>query len=139
MKKTVKVFAAASIAVLLGSLFASCSSGLSIIEESAYENTRSVIVNDQIAVTSAIAKPFGLVADTSTENIIRLTWGSPSVPVDSWNIYLDGNKVDNTSILKQIEIKSYSGEHVVAVAALKNGKRSEAEGITVTVKGTAFL
>ena len=90
MKKTVKVFAAASIAVLLGSLFASCSSGLSIIEESAYENTRSVIVNDQIAVTSAIAKPFGLVADTSTENIIRLTWGSPSVPVDSWNIYLDG-------------------------------------------------
>ncbi|MDY5122956.1 MAG: beta-1,3-glucanase family protein [Treponema sp.] len=137
MKKTVKVFAAASIAVLLGSLFASCSSGLSIIEETAYENTRSVIVNDQIAVTSAIAKPFGLVADTSTDNIIRLAWGSPSVPVDSWNIYLDGNKVDNTSILKQIEIKSYSGEHVVAVAALKNGKRSEAEGITVTVKGTA--
>ena len=50
---------------------------------------------------------------------------------------LDGQKVDETSILKQVEIEAYSGNHLVAVAAVKNGKRSEAEGLEVNVKGTA--
>ncbi len=98
--------------------------------------SRSVAVEGSLSVDGSIASPFWLVADVKTDNIIRLSWGSPSVKPDSWYIYLDGKKVDETSVLKQVEIKSYSGKHVVAVAAVKNGRRSQAEGLEVSVKGT---
>jgi len=137
MKKTVKLLRTACAAVVLGSMLASCSSGLTVTEEFANQNARSVAVSDSVLVNGSIATPFGLVADTSSDNLIRLTWGSPSVPVDSWSIYLDGVKVAETNMLKQVEIEAYSGEHTVAVAAVKNGNRSEAEGIKVSVKGAA--
>ncbi len=99
--------------------------------------SRSVLVNGDLSIDTSIASPFGLVADLSQDNLIRLAWGCPSVMPDKWYIYLDGQKVDETSILKQVEIEAYSGNHLVAVAAVKNGKRSEAEGLEVNVKGTA--
>lgn len=97
--------------------------------------SRSVIVEGSVPIDSSIAVPFGLVADVGEKNLIRLAWGCPSVKPDLWYIYLDGQKVDETSILKQVEIECYAGNHVVAVAALKNGRRSEAEGIEVSVQG----
>ena len=97
--------------------------------------SRSVIVEGSVPIDSSIAVPFGLVADVGEKNLIRLAWGCPSVKPDLWYIYLDGQKVDETSILKQVEIECYAGNHVVAVAAVKNGRRSEAEGIEVSVQG----
>ena len=116
--------------------FSGCSNLISdVAGESTVSASRSVVVNESIAVDSSIAIPFGLVADVGEKNLIRLAWGCPSVMPDSWYIYLDGQKVDETSILKQVEIEAYAGNHVVAVAAVKNGRRSEAEGIEVSVQG----
>ena len=116
--------------------FSGCSNLISdVTGESAVSASRSVVVNGSLAVDSSIAIPFGLVADVGEKNLIRLAWGCPSVKPDCWYIYLDGQKVDETSILKQVEIEAYAGNHVVAVAAVKNGRRSEAEGIEVTVQG----
>ena len=136
MKKVRTAFCAGITALVLS--FSGCSN--LIYEDSGVKSTftsRSVSVNGDLSVDSSIAIPFGLVADLSQDNLIRLTWGCPSVMPEKWYIYLDGNKVDETSILKQVEIESYSGNHVIAVAAVKNGRRSEAEGLEVSVKGNA--
>jgi len=135
--KKVKAAICAGITALALSLSACSNLVYDLSDENPISSSRSVLVDDSLSVDSSIAVPFGLVADTGENNLIRLTWGCPAVRPDSWYIYLDGKKVDETSILKQVEVKSYSGKHVVAVAAVKNGRRSEAEGIEVTVKGTA--
>ena len=134
MKKVRTAICAGITALALS--FSGCSN--LIYEDSGVNPTftsRSVSVSGELSVDSSIATPFGLVADLSQDNLIRLAWGCPSVKPDAWYIYLDGQKVDETSILKQVEVESYSGNHVIAVAAVKNGRRSEAEGIEVNVKG----
>lgn len=135
MKKSKKLFAVLSLAVLFGTILAGCSSGLTPLEAPEVSSARTISVTDSLQISSSIPAPFGLVADTSTDNIIRLTWGCPAVPVNAWNIYLDGKKVAETDVLKQMEIEAFAGDHIVAVAAVKNGMRSEAEGLSVSVKG----
>ncbi|WP_191015186.1 beta-1,3-glucanase family protein [Treponema zioleckii] len=135
MKKT-------KLALLAGAAFAFIFFGCSnLIDEdlslNAASESRSAVEVDSIAVDSSIATPFGLVADTGSGNLVKVTWGCPAVRPDAWYIYLDGKKVEETSVLKQVEVKAYAGKHVVAVAAVKNGRRSEAEGLEVSVKGTA--
>ena len=136
MKKA-KIAICAGVAAIALS-FSGCSNlGYDVSNETVLSASRSVSVDGSVSIDSSIAIPFGLVADVGENNLIRLAWGCPSVMPDKWYIYLDGQKVDETSILKQVEIECYAGNHVVAVAAVKNGKRSEAEGIEVTVKGTS--
>lgn len=135
MKKA-KIAICAGVAAIALS-FSGCSNlGYDVSNETVLSASRSVSVDGSVSIDSSIAIPFGLVADVGENNLIRLAWGCPSVMPDKWYIYLDGQKVDETSILKQVEIECYAGNHVVAVAAVKNGRRSEAEGIEVTVKGT---
>lgn len=135
MNKSFRTICVASAAMMLA--LTGCSDGTNENEETqALTVARSVAVNGSLSVDSSIQVPFGLVADTSTDNIVRLAWGRPSSMPDAWYIYLDGQKVDETDILKQVEIKAYAGKHTLAVAAVKNGRRSEAEGIEVTVRGT---
>ncbi|WP_197971925.1 RICIN domain-containing protein [Treponema zioleckii] len=128
-------------ALLTGAAFAFIFFGCSnLIDEgsvlNAVSESRSVVQVDSIAVDSSIATPFGLVADVKENNLIRFSWGSPIVKPDAWYIYLDGTKVFETSVLRQVEVKAYAGKHVIAVAAIKNGRRSPAEGFEVSVKGT---
>lgn len=135
MKKSFRTIFSASAAMML--TLAGCSDVTFENEGAqALSVARSVAVNGSLSVDGSIQIPFGLVADTSTDNIIRLAWGCPSSMPDAWYIYLDGEKVEETNVLKQIEVKAYAGKHTIAVAAVKNGRRSEAEGIEVTVKGT---
>ena len=134
MKKLKTAVCAGAAVIALG--LSGCSNlTYDVSNELSHISSRSVYVDESVVVDSSIAAPFGLVADVSEDNLIRLTWGCPSVMPDKWYIYLDGKKVDETSILKQIEVSSYSGNHVIAVAAVKNGRRSEAEGLEVAVKG----
>lgn len=139
MKKSIKSFTKVS-AVIAGLAFAlsGCSNEIKSFDYAEPAVARNVVsVSDSVSINNSIAAPFGLVADTSTDNLIRLAWGCPSSPVDGWYIYVDGKKVSETTILKQIEVECAAGEHTVAVAAYVNGNRSEAEGVTVTVTGTA--
>ncbi|WP_022932838.1 beta-1,3-glucanase family protein [Treponema bryantii] len=133
--KKVRTAICAGITALALSL-SGCSNLLSDVSQtSSFSASRSVVVDGSLSIDSSIPIPFGLVADVSQDNLIRLAWGCPSVKPDAWYIYLDGQKVDETSVLKQVEVEAYSGNHVIAVAAVKNGRRSEAEGIEVNVKG----
>ena len=136
MKKA-KIAICAGVAAIALCLSGCSNLGYDVSDSTVLSASRSVSVDGSISIDTSIAIPFGLVADTGTDNLIRLSWGCPSVMPDKWYIYLDGKKVDETSILKQVEIECYSGNHVVAVAAVKNGRRSEAEGIEVNVKGTS--
>lgn len=134
MKKVRTALCAGITALALS--FSGCSNLLSDVSyTSSFSVSRSVVVDGSLSIDSSIAIPFGLVADVSQDNLIRLAWGCPSVMPEKWYIYLDGQKVDETSVLKQVEVEAYSGNHVIAVAAVKNGRRSEAEGIEVNVKG----
>lgn len=134
MKKVRTALCAGITALALS--FSGCSNLLSDVSHtSSFSVSRSVVVDGSLSIDSSIAIPFGLVADVSQDNLIRLAWGCPSVMPEKWYIYLDGQKVDETSVLKQVEVEAYSGNHVIAVAAVKNGRRSEAEGIEVNVKG----
>ena len=134
MKKVRTAICAGITALALS--FSGCSNLLSDVSQTrSFSASRSVVVDGSLSIDSSIAIPFGLVADVSQDNLIRLAWGCPSVMPEKWYIYLDGQKVDETSVLKQVEVEAYSGNHVIAVAAVKNGRRSEAEGIEVNVKG----
>ena len=135
MKKA-RIAICAGVAAIALSLSGCSNLGYDVSNETVLSASRSVTVDGSVSIDTSIAIPFGLVADVGENNLIRLAWGCPSVMPDKWYIYLDGKKVDETSILKQVEIECYAGNHVVAVAAVKNGRRSEAEGIEVTVKGT---
>lgn len=138
MKKSSRVLYSLAAVLTLGWMLSGCSADLEETNTAVMAGiSRSVSVESAKPVNASIEAPFGLVADTSTDNIVRIAWGCPAVPVNSWEIYLDGKLVAETDVLKQIEIESYSGEHTVAVAAVKDGRRSEAEGITVKVKGKA--
>ena len=135
MKKVRTAICAGITALALS--FSGCSNLIyDVSSQSTVSASRSVLVDGSLTIDSSIPIPFGLVADVSQDNLIRLAWGCPSVKPDAWYIYLDGQKVDETSVLKQVEVEAYSGNHVIAVAAVKNGRRSEAEGIEVNVKGT---
>lgn len=134
MKKVRTAICAGITALALS--FSGCSNLIyDVSSQSTVSASRSVVVDGSLSIDSSIAIPFGLVVDVSQDNLIRLAWGCPSVKPDAWYIYLDGQKVDETSVLKQVEVEAYSGNHVIAVAAVKNGRRSEAEGIEVNVKG----
>ena len=106
MKKLKTAVCAGAAVIALG--LSGCSNlTYDVSNELSHISSRSVYVDESVSVDSSIAAPFGLVADVSEDNLIRLTWGCPSVMPDKWYIYLDGKKVDETSILKQIEVSSF--------------------------------
>ncbi|MCR5217267.1 beta-1,3-glucanase family protein [Treponema sp.] len=138
MRKSIRTLCSAAAALTFGWSLAGCSSGIEENSAGVINSFYSTVsVSSGLSVSSSISAPFGLVADTSADNVIKLAWGCPSVMPDSWHIYLDGEKVEETSVLKQVEVEAYAGSHVIAVAAVINGNRSEAEGIEVSVTGTA--
>ncbi len=135
MKSKFAKICTASLSVLgiLGT-FSSCDNGML----SSYDASSAVVKESRsLSISANIEKPFGLVASVPSDNTVALAWGHPFSMPDSWEIYVDGEKVLDVTEFRQTEFFVYSGKHVIGIAAVKNGQRSLAEEISVTVRGEA--
>ena len=92
-----------------------------------------------IAAARAAATPFGVVADTSTNNTVRVAWGHPGSMPSAWYFYIDGTKVGETSTFAQYTIENVSaGSHKLGIAAVDGSGVSSAAELDITVSGTVY-
>ena len=98
----------------------------------------SIIVQKKTAESAAtdtdssIAKPFGLVVSNPSTGTIGVVWGRGNI--NSYNVYIDGNKVADKVECAYYTYSGYSqGTHTVAVATVSGNKESEKITMTVNV------
>ena len=98
----------------------------------------SIIVQKKTVETTAesadssIAKPFGLVVSNPVAGTIGVVWGRGNI--NSYNVYIDGNKVASKVGCAYYTYSGYSkGTHTVAITTVSGNKESAKETMTVNV------
>lgn len=81
---------------------------------------------------TSIAKPFGMVVSNPSAGTIGVVWGRGDI--DSYNVYIDGNKVDSKVGCAYYTYSGYAaGNHTVAITTVSGDKESEQTTMTVNV------
>lgn len=95
-------------------------------------------VATQSGTDSSIAKPFGMVVGNPSNGVISVVWGRGDI--DSYNVYIDGNKVASQVGCGYYEYSGYAaGTHEVAITTVSGSKESEKTTMTVTVTAGASV
>lgn len=84
------------------------------------------------SVDTSIAKPFGMVVSNPSAGTIGVVWGRGDI--DSYNVYIDGNKVASKVGCAYYTYSGYAaGNHTVALTTVSGSKESEKTTMTVNV------
>lgn len=87
------------------------------------------------STNSSIAAPFGLVVSSPRNNTIGVVWGRGDI--NTYNIYIDGNKVAGSVGCAYYEYSGYAaGNHTVAITTVSGSSESAKVTASVNVSGT---
>ncbi len=88
--------------------------------------------SEQSGTDSSIPAPFGMVVGSPSNGTISVVWGRGDI--DSYNVYIDGNKVASKVGCAYYEYSGYAaGNHEVSVTTVNGSKESEKTTMNVTV------
>lgn len=87
---------------------------------------------------TSIAAPFGLVVSSPRNNTIGVVWGRGDI--NTYNVYIDGNLVDNGVGCAYYEYSGYAaGNHTVSITTVSGGRESAKTTLNVNVNGSATV
>ncbi|MFR8767375.1 MAG: beta-1,3-glucanase family protein [Eubacterium sp.] len=103
-----------------------------IVQKKTVETTTTVKATEKENTDTGIAKPFGLVVSNPSAGTIGVVWGRGNI--NSYNVYIDGNKVASKVGCAYYTYSGYSqGTHTVAITTVSGNKESAKETMTVNV------
>ena len=103
-----------------------------IVQKKTVETTTTVKATEKENTDTGIAKPFGLVVSNPSAGTIGVVWGRGNI--NSYNVYIDGNKVASKVGCAYYTYSRYSqGTHTVAIATVSGNKESEKTTMSVNV------
>ena len=102
------------------------------VETPAPTTTVAPTTTEKTNTDTSIAKPFGMVVSNPSAGTIGVVWGRGNI--NSYNVYIDGNKVASKVGCAYYTYSGYSqGTHTVAITTVSGNKESAKETMTVNV------
>lgn len=122
----------------IGSDFNDVMSSIKVQKKSEQQTQAPTTTKTQTSTDTSIQAPFGLVVSCPSSNTIGVVWGRGNI--DSYNVYIDGNKVAGGITCGYYTYSGYAaGTHTVAVATVSGNKESARTSLTVNVTGSSTV